>query len=162
VTELWRISQVAAHLKVTESRARAILASRKIKRVSGYPADQVRAISLRQGARTDLARPRDPDGDRVTAGEQPEKRGSRAGGLKGLKPGDPIVVSDQQKMTYRREVAHVGRVWLTDSHGDKFKIDNGQGEERSGLEAMTVEEHCGRDERPPETSGNDRTEPSAG
>ncbi len=54
--ELWTVEQAAAHWHVTESRARAILADRGIKRVSGYPADQIRNVTLRQGARTDLAR----------------------------------------------------------------------------------------------------------
>jgi len=51
---LWTVAQAAVYWGVTESRARAILANRGIKRVSGYPADQVQAVELRQGARTDL------------------------------------------------------------------------------------------------------------
>jgi hypothetical protein len=54
IPELWSVAQAAAHWGVTESRARAILASRGIKRVSGYPADKIKAVTLRQGARTDL------------------------------------------------------------------------------------------------------------
>ncbi len=54
IPELWSVAQTAAHWGVTESRARAILASRGIKRVSGYPADKIKAVTLRQGARTDL------------------------------------------------------------------------------------------------------------
>ena len=33
---------------------RAILANRHIRRVSGYPAQAIKAVTLRQGARTDL------------------------------------------------------------------------------------------------------------
>ena len=54
--ELWTVQQVAAHWQVSESRARAILASRGIRRVSGYPVHEVQAVELRQGARTDLKR----------------------------------------------------------------------------------------------------------
>lgn len=56
MTELWSAEQAAAFWKVSVPRARAVLASRKIKRVSGYPADQVKAVTFRQGARTDLTR----------------------------------------------------------------------------------------------------------
>jgi hypothetical protein len=63
MTELWTAEKAAAYWRVSVSRARAILASRKIKRVSGYPADQVKAVKLRQGARTDLAKRDQPDGD---------------------------------------------------------------------------------------------------
>jgi hypothetical protein len=61
VTQLWSAEQAAAYWGVSLSRARAILASRKIKRVSGYPAGEIRAVTLRQGARTDLARHDDSD-----------------------------------------------------------------------------------------------------
>lgn len=54
MTELWTAEQAATYWQVSLSRARAILASRKIRRVSGYPADAIRAVQLRQGARTDL------------------------------------------------------------------------------------------------------------
>lgn len=54
MSELWSAEQAAAHWKVSLSRARAILANRGIQRVSGYPADQIKAVVLRQGARTDL------------------------------------------------------------------------------------------------------------
>jgi hypothetical protein len=54
---LWTVGQAARHWNVSPSRARAILASRHIRRVSGYPADQVKTVRLRQGARTDLVRP---------------------------------------------------------------------------------------------------------
>jgi hypothetical protein len=53
---LWTVNQAAQHWDVSTSRARAILAGRQIRRVSGYPADQVKAVRLRQGARTDLLR----------------------------------------------------------------------------------------------------------
>lgn len=51
---LWPVNQVADHWGVSTSRARALLASRGITRVSAYPADQVRRVVRRQGARTDL------------------------------------------------------------------------------------------------------------
>jgi hypothetical protein len=59
---LWTVNQAAQHWDVSTSRARAILASRHIRRVSGYPADQVKAVQLRQGARTDLLRSLDLNG----------------------------------------------------------------------------------------------------
>ncbi|WP_182878572.1 hypothetical protein [Mycobacteroides abscessus] len=55
--ELWSIDEVANYLGCSESRARALLASRAIPRISGYPADQVRQIQRRQGHRTDLNPP---------------------------------------------------------------------------------------------------------
>lgn len=51
---LWTVEQAAQRWEVSPSRARAILASRHIRRVSGYPANDVKAVQLRQGARTDL------------------------------------------------------------------------------------------------------------
>lgn len=57
MVELWSVARVAEHFGVSESRARAILAEYTVKRVTGYPADAVRAISQPgQGARTDLSR----------------------------------------------------------------------------------------------------------
>jgi hypothetical protein len=59
--ELWTVAQIAEHWGVTESRARAILAERGIKRVSGYPASQVKKVtSSGQGRRTDLKKPKKP------------------------------------------------------------------------------------------------------
>lgn len=55
--ELWSIDEVAKYLGCSASRARALLASRAIPRISGYPADQVRQIQRRQGYRTDLTPP---------------------------------------------------------------------------------------------------------
>jgi hypothetical protein len=55
--QLWTVDQAARHWQVSLSRARAILASRRIRRISGYPAAEVKAVQLRQGARTDLAPP---------------------------------------------------------------------------------------------------------
>lgn len=55
--ELWTAEQAARHWHVTPSRARSILSDREIRRVSGYPANKVRGVSRRQGARTDLAAP---------------------------------------------------------------------------------------------------------
>ncbi|MBL7659884.1 hypothetical protein INQ28_26735, partial [Escherichia coli] len=46
--------RAARHWGVSASRARAILSSRHIHRVSGYPAQAIKAVTLRQGARTDL------------------------------------------------------------------------------------------------------------
>lgn len=55
--ELWTADQAARHWHVTPSRARSILSDRGIRRVSGYPVDEVRGVSRRQGARTDLTPP---------------------------------------------------------------------------------------------------------
>lgn len=55
--ELWSAGQAARHWHVSPARARSILADRGIRRVSGYPANEVRGVSRRQGARTDLAAP---------------------------------------------------------------------------------------------------------
>lgn len=55
--ELWSADQAAQHWGVTRARARGILSNRQIRRVSGYPADAVRAVHRQQGARTDLAVP---------------------------------------------------------------------------------------------------------
>lgn len=52
--ELWTADEAARHWAVTPARARGILSGRGINRVSGYPADAVRAVRRRQGARTDL------------------------------------------------------------------------------------------------------------
>jgi hypothetical protein len=53
--ELWSSTQAAQHWGVTPARARGILANRHIRQISGYPADDIRAVRRRQGARTDLA-----------------------------------------------------------------------------------------------------------
>lgn len=55
--ELWTIDEAARHWDVTTSRARGILSKRGIRRISGYPADDVRAVCRHQGARTDLVAP---------------------------------------------------------------------------------------------------------
>lgn len=52
--DLWTVAQAASYWGVSESRARAILASRQIKRVSGYPAEEIKRVTLKQGERTDL------------------------------------------------------------------------------------------------------------
>lgn len=52
--DLMSVDEAAEYMGVSQSRARAILADRGIQRVSGYPADEVRAIVRRQGARNDL------------------------------------------------------------------------------------------------------------
>lgn len=55
MTELWTVEQVAAHFGVSLSRARSLLAESAIRRVSGYPADEVKKIPRPgQGRRTDL------------------------------------------------------------------------------------------------------------
>ncbi|MCT7371912.1 hypothetical protein [Mycolicibacterium llatzerense] len=51
---LWPIQKVAAYWNMSQSRAYALLADRGIRRVSGYPAELVRTVQRRQGARTDL------------------------------------------------------------------------------------------------------------
>ncbi|MBN7438537.1 hypothetical protein IUS38_23410 [Mycobacteroides abscessus subsp. abscessus] len=52
--ELWSDERAAEHFGVSAGRARSLLNSRGIHRVSGYPASAVRAVQLRQGHRTDL------------------------------------------------------------------------------------------------------------
>lgn len=52
--DLWTVERAARHWGVSASRARAILSNRHIGRVSGYPAQAIKAVTLRQGARTDL------------------------------------------------------------------------------------------------------------
>lgn len=52
--ERWTVAEAAAHWGVSLGRARAILASRGIKRVTCYPADEIRAVERKQGKRTDL------------------------------------------------------------------------------------------------------------
>lgn len=57
MTELMSIGQVAEYFNVSIGRAYALMSLNNIERVSGYPADQVTAISrLKPGTRTDLAR----------------------------------------------------------------------------------------------------------
>lgn len=51
---MWSSVQAAEHWGVTPARARALLADRRISRISGYPANDIRAVRRRQGARTDL------------------------------------------------------------------------------------------------------------
>lgn len=80
--ELWSDKEAAEWLDVTPGRARALLARHGIKRVSGYPADQVRAITRRQGARTDLARRSDQDDGIANAagGDRPPEGAGCSGG----------------------------------------------------------------------------------
>jgi len=70
--------------------------------------------------------------------------------LSGLQAGDALVVIDQQNRPIHRKVASVARVWLTDSHGDKFRVATGEGEERQqfghGYYALTVPVWEARDE----------------
>jgi hypothetical protein len=51
---LWTVDQAAQYWGVSTSRARGILSGRHILRISGYPVDDIKAVTLRQGARTDL------------------------------------------------------------------------------------------------------------
>jgi len=64
--------------------------------------------------------------------------------LSALRPGDALVVIDQQNRPIHRKVTSVARVWLTVEHGDKFRILTGEGEERlqfgHGYYALTVPE----------------------
>ena len=64
------------------------------------------------------------------------------GVLAGLRAGDPIVVSDSQRRITHRKVAHVGRIWLTDDSGWKYRIEDGRSEDRLqygyGTKAMTA------------------------
>jgi hypothetical protein len=53
--ELWTVDQAARHWGVTPARARGILSGRRIRRVSGYPAADIRAVQRRQGARMHVA-----------------------------------------------------------------------------------------------------------
>lgn len=55
--ELWTAEEASQHWGVTPARARSILSSRHIKRISGYPADDIRAVKRQQGSRSDLAAP---------------------------------------------------------------------------------------------------------
>lgn len=55
--DLWTVDQVAAHWRVSKSRAWALLAEYGIQRVSGYPASDVQEVQRPgQGRRTDLER----------------------------------------------------------------------------------------------------------
>ncbi len=51
---MWSSERAAEHFGVSPGRARSLLTSRGIHRISGYPAAAVRAVQLRQGHRTDL------------------------------------------------------------------------------------------------------------
>jgi hypothetical protein len=67
-----------------------------------------------------------------------------AGGLTGLKAGDPFVVisTDPQHPNPRnRTVAKVGRVWVTDTRGGRYTIDGGEPDDTAGYpdRAMTVQ-----------------------
>ncbi|MUL61083.1 hypothetical protein B5P44_00590 [Mycobacterium sp. CBMA 213] len=54
---LWTVDEAANYWGVAAARARKILSSRHIERVSGYPRADILAVTLRRGARTDLATP---------------------------------------------------------------------------------------------------------
>lgn len=54
---LWTVDEAADYWGVAAARARGILSSRHIDRVTGYPRAGVLAVELRRGARTDLAAP---------------------------------------------------------------------------------------------------------
>ena len=51
--ELWSADQAAHHWGVAPARARGILSNRHIPRISGYPANDIRAVQRHQGARND-------------------------------------------------------------------------------------------------------------
>jgi hypothetical protein len=42
---LWAAKQVSQHWGVTRARARSIPSSRHIKRISGHPVDEIRAVT---------------------------------------------------------------------------------------------------------------------
>ncbi len=70
-------------------------------------------------------------------------------GLEGLAAGDALVVHDSQGRYSHRKVARVGRVWLTDDSGDRFRIADGCGggqQADNGTAAMTVAEWDLREE----------------
>ncbi len=52
--DLWTVERAARYWGVSTSRARGILSTRHIRRVTGYPAEAVKAVTRRQGARSDL------------------------------------------------------------------------------------------------------------
>ena len=54
VGPLWTIDQAAQYWGVSAARARSILSSRSIERVTGYPRAAILSVTLRRGARTDL------------------------------------------------------------------------------------------------------------
>jgi hypothetical protein len=62
--------------------------------------------------------------------------------LTSLAVGDAFVVHDSQQRYTHRKVVKVGRVWLTDEHGHKYRLSDGYGEERLqvgwGTRALTV------------------------
>lgn len=80
-SDLWTVERAANHWGVSTSRARAILSNRHIRRVSGYPARAIEAVTLRQGARTDLeaASHLTPMGNSFTASDT----GAAIGGTEG-------------------------------------------------------------------------------
>jgi hypothetical protein len=54
---LWTVDEAANYWGVAAARARGILSSRHIKRVTGYPRADILSVTLHRGARTDLAAP---------------------------------------------------------------------------------------------------------
>lgn len=70
--------------------------------------------------------------------------------LESLKVGDPLVVIDQQNRPKHRKVAKIGRVWVIDDYGSRFRITDGMGAEREqygyGFEAMTLADWEAKDE----------------
>lgn len=57
MSELWTVDQAADYWGVTPPRARGILSSRHIHRVTGYPRADILAVTRRRGARNDLTLP---------------------------------------------------------------------------------------------------------
>jgi hypothetical protein len=74
----------------------------------------------------------------------PSPTGTTVSDLSALAVGDPLVVHDSQGSYRHRKVARVGRVWLADDQGSKFRIKDGSGEDRlqsgRGFCALTVAE----------------------
>jgi hypothetical protein len=57
VRQLWTVDQAADYWGVTAARARGILSSRHIERITGYPRADILSVTRRRGARTDLTAP---------------------------------------------------------------------------------------------------------
>ncbi|SKY99156.1 Nucleotidyl transferase of uncharacterised function (DUF2204) [Mycobacteroides abscessus subsp. bolletii] len=108
--EFWTSERAAEHFGITAGRARSLLNSRGIHRISGYPAAAVRAVALHQGQRTDL-RPVDSEtalslddtaAAIISAGAEAERlrmffeflRGSDAAG-----PAAVLLVSQEPRLT---------------------------------------------------------------
>jgi hypothetical protein len=69
-------------------------------------------------------------------------------GLEGVKSGEILHVAGFRQ-NYTVVVAKVGRVWVTDTHGDRYRITDGRGESTvgAGVTALTVAQEEARLER---------------